>query len=360
ADFGLAKYVSGEPGVLAPEGLTQTGGCLGTPSYMAPEQAQDAARVTAVSDVYSLGATLYDLLTGRPPFQAATAAETLHQVLPQEPVPPRQLNPAIDRDLETIPLKCLHKEPGRRYLSAAGLADDLRRYLNGEPIHSRPVSRLERAWRWCRRKPASAAAIGLTAVILVTAIVVPIVFVLRIAAEQQLTKKEELLKDEALQRAEREEKATRRQLAEVLFEQAHAACMQEGPPRGIVWLAHNLREVSRLDVPEVAHSLRLHLAGWSRELRPLRAVLPHQGERGAVALSPDRRVMVTVSEKGRGQLWEVATGKPLGPPLKHDKTVEVVVFSPDGQVVATTGEDNMIRLWDAKTGEPLRLPWEDR
>jgi tetratricopeptide (TPR) repeat protein/predicted Ser/Thr protein kinase len=150
ADFGLAKLTEGA------SDMTHTGAWLGTPSYMAPEQALDAAHVTAASDVYSLGATLYDLLTGRPPFQAATPAETLHQVLHQEPVPPRQLNPGIDHDLETICLKCLRKEAGRRYGTAAELADDLRRYLNGEPIQARPVGRVERTWRWCRRNRAVA------------------------------------------------------------------------------------------------------------------------------------------------------------------------------------------------------------
>src|SRR5262249_58662366 len=201
---------------------------------MAPEQAQDAAHVTVASDLCSLGATLYDLLTGRPPFQAATVAETLHQVIHQEPVPPRQLNPAIDRDLETITLKCLHKEPGQRYSSAAGLAEDLRRYLNGEPIHARPVSRMERGWRWCRRKPASAVAVGLTVLTLVAAIVVPIVFALSIAAEKERTDEEARQKDDALEEARQREDARKRQFAELLLEQAHAACMQEEPARRIV------------------------------------------------------------------------------------------------------------------------------
>jgi WD40 repeat protein len=147
ADFGLAKWTADA------RPLTQPGAVLGSPLYMPPEQVRDSSRVTEASDVYSLGATLYELLTGRPPFQAATPLEILQLVLDQEPVPPRQLNPAVGRDLETITLKCLHKEPGRRYRSAAELADDLRRYVEGRPVQARPVGPAERLWRWSRRQP---------------------------------------------------------------------------------------------------------------------------------------------------------------------------------------------------------------
>ena len=150
ADFGLAKLLEGA------SGTTQTGEVMGSPSYMSPEQAQDASRCTVRSDVYSLGATLYDILTGRPPFQAFSALETLRQVIDAEPVAPRNLNPAIDRDLQTITLKTLAKEPARRYATALELADDLRRYELGEPIHARPISTAGRSWLWCRRNPAVA------------------------------------------------------------------------------------------------------------------------------------------------------------------------------------------------------------
>jgi thiol-disulfide isomerase/thioredoxin/tRNA A-37 threonylcarbamoyl transferase component Bud32 len=150
-DFGLAKHLGGE------QGDTRSGTIVGTPGYMSPEQAGARKDLTTATDVYSLGAILYELLTGTPPFKADNALETLLQVLEKEPPRPRLLDPHIDRDLETICLHCLAKEPQRRYSSALALAQDLERWLAGEPIHARPVSTAERAIKWARRRPAAAA-----------------------------------------------------------------------------------------------------------------------------------------------------------------------------------------------------------
>ncbi len=163
-DFGLAKRVD------SGSDLTATGQILGTPSFMPPEQA--AGQINAVgpaADVYALGATLYAALTGRPPFQAATPLETLKQVIEREPVPLRQLNAAVPRDLETIVLKCLEKSVPRRYATAKELAEELRCYLEGRPIRARPVGRWERVWRWCRRNPVVA---GLSAAALLLMVLV--------------------------------------------------------------------------------------------------------------------------------------------------------------------------------------------
>ena len=146
-DFGLAKTTSED------RGLTATGQVMGTPSYMPPEQASGrGGEIGPASNVYSLGAILYCLVTGRPPFQASSRTDALSHVLEREPVSPRQLNPTVPRDLETIVLKCLQKDSGRRYRSHE-LADDLDRFLTGKPILARPVGPTERLWRWCRRNP---------------------------------------------------------------------------------------------------------------------------------------------------------------------------------------------------------------
>ncbi len=154
-DFGLAKRL-GEA-----EGLTLTHSVLGTPCYMAPEQARgDSKNVAGTTDIYSLGAILYELLTGRPPFKAATVWLTLQLVSSAEPTPPRSLQPSVPGDLEVICLKCLEKSPAKRYPRVIDLAHDLRRFLEGEPILARPTPLLERGVKWARRRPGPAAAIA--------------------------------------------------------------------------------------------------------------------------------------------------------------------------------------------------------
>jgi serine/threonine-protein kinase len=154
-DFGLAKRIQDDE-----SGMTRTGTVLGTPSYMSPEQAEGRIHdIGPLADVYSLGAVLYDMLTGRPPFRGTSMLDTLEQLRTREPVPPMQFQPGVPRDLETICLKCLQKDPARRYASAEELAADLGRFLRGEPILARPVSLAERLVRWCRRNPGKASVI---------------------------------------------------------------------------------------------------------------------------------------------------------------------------------------------------------
>jgi tetratricopeptide (TPR) repeat protein len=168
-DFGLAKLVESDQEPVQPGCRTESGALLGTPNYMAPEQAAGHSKeIGPAADVYALGAILYECLTGRPPFRAATVIETLDQVRSQEPVPPGRLQPGVPRDLQTICLKCLEKAPARRYASAEELADDLGRFQRGEPIRARPVSWRERGWKWARRKPALAALLVVSGLSLAT------------------------------------------------------------------------------------------------------------------------------------------------------------------------------------------------
>jgi thiol-disulfide isomerase/thioredoxin len=157
-DFGLVKHLGRATGHQ-----TRSGAILGTPGYVSPEQASARKDLTTASDVYGLGAILYDLLTGRPPFDAVTPIDTLMKVMSEEPLPPRRLNPSVERDLETVCLKCLHKDPRQRYASAEALAGDLERYLAGEPIQARPVGVIERTRKWVRRRPVAAAVAGVLA-----------------------------------------------------------------------------------------------------------------------------------------------------------------------------------------------------
>src|SRR5262249_44207434 len=151
-DFGLAKRIEGS------SGLTQTGAIMGTPSYMPPEQAEGKSKeIGPATDVYSLGAILYACLTGRPPFQGPTPLDTIVRVVNEDPIPVRQLQPKVPRDLETICLKCLQKDAQRRYDSSADLAEDLRCWRQGEPIEARPAGLVERGLKWMRRRPTTAA-----------------------------------------------------------------------------------------------------------------------------------------------------------------------------------------------------------
>jgi serine/threonine protein kinase/ABC-type phosphate/phosphonate transport system substrate-binding protein len=193
-DFGLAK-------VLGRSATTSTasGAVLGTPAYMAPEQASgDSKRASTAADIYSLGAILYTMLTGQPPFGGDTPLETLRKVAEENPKPPTTFDHAVNRDLATVSLKCLEKEPEHRYSSAAALVSDLERWLRGEPIEARPVRRMERAWRWCRREPVLASLIGGVFVLLTALAILALVLFKRerthgISRERQLNEQRTVL-----------------------------------------------------------------------------------------------------------------------------------------------------------------------
>jgi serine/threonine protein kinase len=180
ADFGLAKQLD------SGAGPTRSGEVLGTPSYMAPEQAGGMTRqVTPLVDVYALGAILYEMLTGRPPFRADEAFRTVMQVISDDPIAPRRLQPGVPLDLETICLKCLEKKPAKRYASAAALADDLQRFLDGKSVEARPAGSVERLAKWARRRPTVAALIGVSAAALLAVLAIGIAYNVRMAKKNQ-------------------------------------------------------------------------------------------------------------------------------------------------------------------------------
>jgi WD40 repeat protein len=365
ADFGLAKLTNLE-GVL-----TVTGELMGTPPYMSPEQALNSARVTVASDVYSLGATLYAALTGSPPFHSDNPVETLRQVMHESPIPPRQRRPDIPRDLETICLKCLRKEPDKRYASALALAEDLQLFLAGEPILGRPLGRLERGYRWCRRNLAVATLMAVVATLLVAAAVGSTLGAIRIASDH-----------EALVVA-RDEEASQRKRAEKLAAEGQQRvaqlCVANGERlRGngdelgaLIWYAEALKEDNADLLREDTHRVRVATA--LRQTPQLLQLWTHDLPLYHVQFSPDgQSLVVTCGEpdfvgpaRGEAHVYDTVTGKEVFPTLKHSLPVHHASFSRDGLRLVTAcggsvktgpGVERLAgeaRVWDARTGRPL-------
>jgi eukaryotic-like serine/threonine-protein kinase len=322
ADFGLAKR-------LDLEGQTQSGTVMGTPGYMAPEQAAGKAKeIGPAVDVYALGAIFYQLLTGQPPYLAESREATRQLALAQDSAPPRRWQRKRPRDLQTICLKCLDQEPRKRFSTALELADDLRRYLDGKPIRSRPVGRVERLWRWSRRNPGWAAMCVLAALMMIAGIGIA-VYEFRLARKNKIA---ETLK---------------------VLDKGIDLCEKGEIGQGMLWLARSL-ELAPTDDDDLDRLIRGNLAAWGRQVNRLKAILPHESKVRAVAFSPDGKTIVTGCADGSAKLWDTDKAEAIGLPLRHDAQVLAVAFGPDGKTILTGCADHIARLWDRDTRKVTR------
>jgi WD40 repeat protein/serine/threonine protein kinase len=336
ADFGLAKR-------LDEDGQTRRDAILGTPSYMAPEQAgRKGAPVGPAADVYALGAILYECLTGRPPFRAATPLETVLQLLHEEPVPPSRLQPRTPRDLEAICLKCLEKDPGRRYASAAALADDCAAFRAGRPTRARPLGRPARASRWCRRNPAVATLTAAVALLLVALTAASLAFAWHARRQAVLLAEEKNRAEAHLRLARRQAYLSDMQLAQ--------AAWHDGLTRQLLTL---------LDRQRPEHTGGEDLRGfeyyyWYRLCHADLATFPGETEVRCAALSPDGRWVVAGGADGSVRLWDTGPLRQHRTLRGHAGPVLGVAVDREGRRLASAGADRTVKVWDLRSGDEVR------
>jgi WD40 repeat protein/serine/threonine protein kinase len=341
-DFGLARRLD------TASDLTLTGQAFGSPGYMPPEQA-GGGQVTEASDLYSLGAVLYHLLTGRPPFQGETVHSVLKQVESDEPLSPRRLNPSVPTDLETICLKCLDKDPARRYASGQDLADELGRFLRDEPIRARPLSRPSRLFRWVRRHPA-VSILGASVLLLLLVVAVgSSIAAWRVATARQAESTER----QKAQAANRDLVAANSRLADTVrlleLRRAEDLFRTSDSARGVASLASILRRDPSNHIAASRLVSALVHGNWVMPAAPsMRHVQPVE----SVSFSPDGRHVLTVSRDAYARIWDAITGRP-SLMLRHGDRVNSARYNPDGRRVVTASSDATSRIWNATNGAEL-------
>jgi serine/threonine protein kinase len=335
-DFGLAKLIDDE----IAHGESST--ILGTPTYMAPEQAASGCKeLTTAADVYSLGAILYELLTGQPPFRAETTLETLRQVCEQEPTPPRSMNPLLDRDLETICLKCLTKIPEARYGSALALAEELDHWVAGRPILARPTTPIEKAWRWARRKPAIA---SLSLTVLCALLVAVVASTYSVLNSRRAERVERVLRLAAETNAEEK----RQQLVRINVANGARAMDGEDFFGALLWFTEALRQDKPGSRAEEMHRYRIGaLLNYSPRLVQMWS---HSGTVNDVHFSQDGHWALTASRDGTARLWDARTGQ-AGAILTHSTNVLRATFSANGSHILTICDDGSVRVWNTASGQ---------
>ena len=366
-DFGLAKRidvgpVDGNPTEAALEAqLTASGTVVGTPAYMAPEQARGHSRqVTVATDVYGAGTILYHLLTGRPPFEDASLTELLRAVAEKEPVRPQSVNPKIDRDLETICLKALAKEPAGRYASALALKEDLDRWLAGEPILARRTGLAEQAVKWARRNPAIASLLATIAVSLLCGMVL-VTWQWRRAEKQrqfaesarQFAVTQRGVAETQRLRADEQSRRNQRIAAGLALERGINYCEHEEVPRGLLWLARGLEMAGR-ENPDLQWDARMNIGAWLPRLHSLQHILPQNDAGGSedpggsrLAYSPDGAYLLVVG-RTTVQAWDTTTGSRIGAPFAPGGGRSATAISPDARRVFIPHDGRLI-TWDVAT-----------